>query len=66
MNATEGVANLLPGAILHPGVNLHLGANCAYKRGLTFMRKRDKMQAMQDKPRILSLFPNSFKRFSKT
>ena len=34
MNAIEGDANLLPGAILHPGVNLHQGANCAYKRGL--------------------------------
>ena len=37
MNATEGVANLLPGAILHPGVNLHQGANYAYKRGLSFL-----------------------------
>ena len=33
MNATLGVANLLQGAILHLGVNLHQGANCAYKRG---------------------------------
>ena len=30
MNAAQGGANLLP------GVNLHQGANCAYKRGLSF------------------------------
>ena len=36
MNATQGGANLLPGAILHAGVNLHQGANCAYKRGFKF------------------------------
>ena len=35
MNATYGVANLLLGAILHPGVNVHQGANCAYKRGFS-------------------------------
>ena len=38
MNAIQGGANLLPGAILHLYANMHQGANCAYKRGLSHMR----------------------------
>ena len=33
MNATQGGAYLLPGAILLMCANLHQGANCAFKRG---------------------------------
>ena len=48
MNATYGVANLLQGAILHPGVNLHQGANCAYKRGLRQRLFYQKLILIQD------------------
>ena len=34
MNATQGDANLQPGADLHPGVFLHPGANTAHEHGL--------------------------------